>query len=124
MDSGVVEGDEIPVFYDPMIAKVIAHGRDRGQAIERLSAALDAFVIRGVSHNVLFVSSVLASRRFREGRLSTGFIDQEYPEGFDPARMGEGRRARLAGAGGSGALPAGAGGGVGTQLRVVRDRRR
>ena len=90
VDSGVVEGDEIPVFYDPMIAKVIAHGRDRAQAIERLSAALDAFVIRGISHNALFVSSVLAKRRFREGRLSTGFIDQEYPEGFDPARMGEG----------------------------------
>ena len=90
VDSGVVEGDEIPVFYDPMIAKVIAHGGDRTQAIERLSAALDAFVIRGIAHNALFVSSVLAKRRFREGRLSTGFIDQEYPDGFDPARMAEG----------------------------------
>ena len=90
VDSGVVEGDEIPVFYDPMIAKVIAHGGDRTQAIERLSAALDAFVIRGIAHNALFVSSVLAKRRFREGRLSTGFIDQEYPDGFDPVRMGEG----------------------------------
>ena len=90
VDSGVVEGDEIPVFYDPMIAKVIAHGQDRAQAIERLSMALDAFVIRGISHNALFVSSVLAKRRFREGRLSTGFIDQEYPDGFDPARMGDG----------------------------------
>ena len=90
VDSGVVEGDEIPVFYDPMIAKVIAHGRDRAQAIERLSTALDAFVIRGISHNALFVSSVLANRRFRDGRLSTGFIDQEYPDGFDPARMGDG----------------------------------
>ena len=89
VDSGVVEGDEIPVFYDPMIAKVIAHGRDREQAIERLSAALDALVIRGISHNALFVSSVLAKRRFREGRLSTGFIDQEFPDAFDPARMGD-----------------------------------
>ena len=89
VDSGVVEGDEIPVFYDPMIAKVIAHGCDRAQAIERLSAALDALVVRGISHNGLFVSSVLAHPRFREGRLSTGFIDQEFPGGFDPARMRE-----------------------------------
>ncbi len=90
VDSGVVEGDEIPVFYDPMIAKVIAYGPDRSEAIERLSTALDAFVIRGVSHNALFVSSVLANRSFREGRLSTAFIDREYPDGFDPARMDDG----------------------------------
>ena len=95
VDSGVVEGDEIPVFYDPMIAKVIAHGRDRRQAIERLSAALDDLVVRGISHNGLFVSSVLANPRFREGRLSTGFIDQEFPGGFDPARMGEEAEGRL-----------------------------
>ena len=87
VDAGVVEGDEIPVFYDPMIAKVIAHGRDRRQAIEGLSAALDALVIRGIAHNALFVSAVLATGRFREGRLSTGFIDQEFPDGFDPTRM-------------------------------------
>ena len=89
VDSGVVEGDEISMFYDPMIAKVIAHGRDRSQAIERLSAALDALVVRGISHNALFVSSLLAHPRFREGRLSTGFIEQEYSGGFDPSRMEE-----------------------------------
>ena len=95
VDSGVVEGDEISVYYDPMIAKVIAHGCDRAQAIERLSGALDALVIRGISHNGLFVSSVLANPRFREGRLSTGFIDQEYPGGFDPAAMEEKAARRL-----------------------------
>ena len=95
VDAGVVEGDEVSVFYDPMIAKVIAHGCDRRQAIERLSAALDAFVVRGVSHNGLFVSSVLANPRFREGRLSTGFIDQEFPGHFDPARMEEEAARRL-----------------------------
>ena len=95
VDSGVVEGDEIPVFYDPMIAKVIAHGRDRAEAIERLSAALDALVVRGIAYNALFVSAVLAHPRFREGRLSTGFIDQEFPRGFDPARMGEEEARRL-----------------------------
>ena len=89
VDSGVVEGDEISVFYDPLIAKVIAHGHDRAQAIERLSGALDALVVRGISHNALFVSSVLSNPRFREGRLSTGFIDQEFPGGFDPAKSGE-----------------------------------
>ena len=95
VDSGVVEGDEIPVFYDPMIAKVIAHGCDRRQAIERLSAALDALVVRGISHNGLFVSSVLAHPRFREGRLSTGFIEQEFAGGFDPSRMSEAAARRL-----------------------------
>ncbi len=93
VDSGVVEGDEIPVFYDPLIAKVIAHGRDRTEAVDRLSGALDDLVVRGISHNGLLVSAVLAKRRFREGRLSTGFIDQEFPGGFDPGRT-DGEAAR------------------------------
>ena len=95
VDSGVVEGDEISMFYDPLIAKVVAHGRDRDQAMDRLSAALDALVVRGISHNALFVSSVLAHPRFREGRLSTGFIEQEFPGGFDPGRMEEGAAREL-----------------------------
>ena len=95
VDSGVVEGDEISVFYDPMIAKVIAGGETREQAIARLSRALDRFVIRGISHNALFVSALLAKPRFREGRLSTGFVDQEFPGGFDPGRMEEALARRL-----------------------------
>ena len=95
VDSGVAEGDEISVFYDPMIAKVIAGGEDRGQAIERLSNALDRLVIRGISHNALFVSATLAKPRFREGRLSTGFIEREFPAGFDPGRMEEAQARRL-----------------------------
>ncbi len=85
IDSGVVEGGEISMHYDPMIAKVIAHGPDRAAAIRRLAAALDAFYVRGVRHNMPFLAAVLAHPRFVEGRLSTNFIDEEYPAGFGEA---------------------------------------
>ena len=84
VDTGVVEGDEVSVFYDPLIAKLVTHGPDRATALERLNAALDGFVIDGVSHNARFLSSIGTHRRFREGRLSTAFIDEEFPDGFSP----------------------------------------
>jgi propionyl-CoA carboxylase alpha chain len=84
LDSGVEEGSDIPVHYDPMMAKLIAWGPDREAAIARLGRALDAFVIRGVAHNVGFLANLLAHPRFIEGRLSTSFIDDEYQGGFDP----------------------------------------
>ena len=83
VDSGVVEGSEVALFYDPMIAKVCAHGTDRAQAIERLSAALDGFYIRGLSHNTAFLTALLNHRRFREGRLSTDFIAAEFGDRFE-----------------------------------------
>jgi len=83
VDSGVVEGSEVALFYDPMIAKVCAHGTDRAQAIERLSAALDGFYIRGLSHNTAFLIALLNHRRFREGRLSTDFIAAEFGDRFE-----------------------------------------
>jgi propionyl-CoA carboxylase alpha chain len=83
VDSGVTEGSEVTLFYDPMIAKLCTHGANREQAIERMADALDSFVVRGVAHNASFLGAVMASPRFREGRLSTGFIAEEFGERFD-----------------------------------------
>jgi propionyl-CoA carboxylase alpha chain len=82
VDSGVYEGAEISIHYDPMIAKVIAEGKTREAARVRLITALDAFRIRGVRHNVGFLSALLGRKRFAEGRLSTDFIAEEFPSGF------------------------------------------
>ncbi len=82
VDSGVYEGAEISIHYDPMIAKVIAAGPTRETARERLIEALDAFHIRGLRHNVGFLSALLGRKRFAEGRLSTDFIVDEFPAGF------------------------------------------
>ncbi len=82
IDSGVFEGGEISMFYDPMIAKLVAAGTSRDAAIEGLLEALDAFHIRGISHNLAFLAAVLAHPRFVEGRLSTAFIDEEFPDGY------------------------------------------
>jgi propionyl-CoA carboxylase alpha chain len=81
-DTGVVEGSEISMFYDPMIAKLVTHGPTRLDAIEAQSDALDAFVIDGIQHNIPFLTSLHHHPRWREGRLSTGFIREEYPDGF------------------------------------------
>jgi propionyl-CoA carboxylase alpha chain len=82
IDSGVEEGAEISLYYDPMIAKLVAYGDNRDAAIARLGAALDGFYIRGPSHNLGFLAAVIANPRFRAGRLSTGFIAEEFPEGY------------------------------------------
>jgi propionyl-CoA carboxylase alpha chain len=82
VDSGVTEGSEITVYYDPMIAKVVSHGETREAAIQRMQAALDAFYLRGINHNMSFLAAVMANDRFRDGRLSTDFIAEEFPDGF------------------------------------------
>jgi propionyl-CoA carboxylase alpha chain len=87
IDTGVVEGSEISVHYDPMIAKVIAHGADRAEATAKLRQALDAYYVRGINHNGAFLSALLAHPRFQEGRLSTNFIAEEFPEGFKADRL-------------------------------------
>jgi len=86
-DTGVFEGAEITMFYDPMIAKLVTWGEDRAAAIEGMRAALDRFYVRGVSHNIPFLNAVMAHPRFQEGRLSTGFIAEEYPDGFSGGEM-------------------------------------
>ena len=82
VDTGAFEGAEITVYYDPMIAKLVAAGNDRHEATERLQAALDAFHIAGVQHNIAFLGAITASDRFRRGALSTDFIAEEFPTGF------------------------------------------
>ena len=84
IDSGVVEGSEISMFYDPMIAKLITHADTREAAIDRMADALDGYYVRGISHNLAFLNAVVTSERFRSGDLSTGFIAETFPEGFDP----------------------------------------
>jgi len=82
VDTGVVEGDEISMFYDPMAAKLVTHAADRLKAIDAMSEALDGFAVEGVEHNVPFLAAVMQSERFRKGALSTGFIAEEFPGGF------------------------------------------
>ena len=83
-DTGVYEGGEISIHYDPMIAKLVTHAPDRLGAIEAQATALDAFVIDGIRHNIPFLSALMQHPRWREGRLSTGFIAEEFPDGFHP----------------------------------------
>jgi propionyl-CoA carboxylase alpha chain len=81
-DTGVYEGGEISIFYDPMIAKLCAHGPSRDKAIAALGEALDEFRIDGINHNIDFLAAIMHSERFRGGWLSTAFIAEEYPNGF------------------------------------------
>lgn len=84
-DTGVYEGGEISLFYDPMIAKLVTHGPDRLAAIDAMSKALDNFRIDGIRHNIDFCGAIMQHKRFRDGALTTAFIDEEYPDGFDGA---------------------------------------
>jgi propionyl-CoA carboxylase alpha chain len=83
-DTGVFEGAEISMFYDPMVAKLVTHAATREAAIDLQADALDAFVIDGVEHNIPFLSALMQHPRWREGRLSTGFIAEEFKGGFKP----------------------------------------
>ena len=95
VDTGVYEGGEIPMFYDSMIAKLIVHGKDRTEAIEKMRSALNDFVIRGIHSNIPFQAALLQHPRFVSGDFTTGFIAEEYPQGFktdsvqpaDPRRL-------------------------------------
>jgi propionyl-CoA carboxylase alpha chain len=82
-DTGVYEGGEISIYYDPMIAKLCTHAPDRLTAIRAMGDALDGFFIEGIRHNVPFLASIMDNARWRSGALSTGFIREEYPEGFE-----------------------------------------
>lgn len=82
MDSGVREGDEISMFYDPMIAKLVTHGATRDEALDTQAAALDRFHIEGIQDNIPFVAAVMDEPVFRSGDITTGYIKQIFPEGF------------------------------------------
>ncbi|MEM7242506.1 MAG: acetyl/propionyl/methylcrotonyl-CoA carboxylase subunit alpha [Pseudomonadota bacterium] len=81
-DTGVYEGGEISMYYDPMIAKLCSWGKTRDDAIAVMEDALDQFELEGIGHNIPFCSAVLAHPRFRSGKITTGFIAEEYPDGF------------------------------------------
>jgi propionyl-CoA carboxylase alpha chain len=85
VDDGVFEGGEVSMFYDPMIAKLITWAPTREEAIDRQIEALDSFQIGGIGHNVDFLSALMQHPRFRAGAITTGFIAEEYPEGFQGA---------------------------------------
>ena len=95
-DTGVYEGGEISLFYDPMIAKLVTHGADRTTAIEAMAAALDDFRIDGIRHNIDFLTTIMHHERFRSGALTTAFIDEEFPEGFSGAEISDERGRELA----------------------------
>ncbi|WP_420406839.1 acetyl-CoA carboxylase biotin carboxylase subunit [Hoeflea sp.] len=88
-DTGVSEGSEISMFYDPMIAKLCTHAPTRLEAVDAMADALDRFEIEGIGHNLPFLSALMQHPRWREGRLSTGFIAEEYPDGFGPVPPNE-----------------------------------
>ncbi|MES2156699.1 MAG: acetyl/propionyl/methylcrotonyl-CoA carboxylase subunit alpha [Pseudomonadota bacterium] len=85
VDDGVEEGGEVSIFYDPMIAKLITWAPTRLEAIDKQIAALDRFEIEGPGHNIDFVSALMQHERFRSGNITTGFIAEEYPDGFQGA---------------------------------------
>ena len=87
VDTGVYEGGEISMFYDPMIAKLCSYGKTRTAAIDRMRRALDEFYVRGVSHNVPFLAALMAHPRFVAGNLTTNFIAEEFKGGFTTAHL-------------------------------------
>ncbi len=88
-DTGVFEGGEISMYYDPMIAKLCTWGPTRGEAIETMRNALDSFEVEGIGHNLPFVAAVMDHPRFISGNISTAFIEEEYPGGFEGVTLSE-----------------------------------
>ncbi|MFN7054190.1 acetyl-CoA carboxylase biotin carboxylase subunit [Hyphomonas sp.] len=95
LDSGVREGDEISMFYDPMIAKLITHGKDRDAALDAHGEALDRFHIEGIQDNIPFIAAVADEARFRSGNITTAYIKDEFPEGFQGTEPTEEQQAML-----------------------------
>src|SRR5436190_19416613 len=95
-DTGVVEGGEISIYYDPMIAKLCTHAPDRVSAIAAMSTALDEFYIDGIEHNIPFLAAIMDNERWKSGKLSTGFIAEEFPGGFTGNELTAGLKASLA----------------------------
>ena len=89
VDTGIREGSEVSMFYDPMIAKLITHGENRDSAIENMTNAIDQYVIDGLSHNLNFLSSIMQNKTFRSGYTTTDFIEQEYSDGVQGEAINE-----------------------------------
>jgi len=97
-DTGVFEGGEISMFYDPMIAKLCTWGSDRDTALEAMRVALDRFEVEGIGHNLPFLSAVMDHPRFVSGEITTAFIAEEYPDGFDGVALSDADAHRVAAA--------------------------
>ena len=97
-DTGVYEGGEISMYYDPMIAKLCTWAPTRAQAIEEMRVALDTFEVEGIGHNLPFVAAVMDHERFTSGNMTTAFIAEEYPEGFEGVTLPKGQLVRVAAA--------------------------
>jgi len=97
-DTGVFEGGEISMYYDPMIAKLCTWAPDRATAIEEMRLALDAFEVEGIGHNLPFLAAVYDHPKFTSGEMTTAFIEEEYPDGFDGVTLCEDTCARIAAA--------------------------
>ena len=95
-DTGVYEGGEISMYYDPMIAKLCTWGEDRGVALAAMRTALDVFELDGIGHNIPFLQAVYDHDRFMRGDISTAFIAEEYPEGFEGADVNTGHARKIA----------------------------
>jgi propionyl-CoA carboxylase alpha subunit len=96
-DTGVTEGGEISLYYDPMIAKLVTHAKTREAAIDAQADALDAFTIEGIRHNVPFLAAIMQNARWRSGRISTAFIAEEFPKGFERVAPAGGMAHTIAG---------------------------
>jgi len=97
-DTGVYEGGEISMYYDPMIAKLCTWGPDRASAIEGMRTALDSFEVEGIGHNLPFLSAVMDHPKFVSGNITTAFIEEEYPEGFEGVTLDNAALQRVASA--------------------------
>ncbi len=96
VDDGVREDITIPIYFDPLMAKLITHGPDRAAAVEAMADALDCFVVDGIAHNLSFLSAIMENPRWQNGDLSTSFVDEEYPHGFAAAKLDTAILARMA----------------------------
>ncbi|SEW24179.1 biotin carboxyl carrier protein /biotin carboxylase [Cognatiyoonia koreensis] len=97
-DTGVYEGGEISMYYDPMIAKLCTWAPDRATAIEEMRLALDTFEVEGIGHNIPFLAAVYEHEKFTSGNMTTAFIEEEYPDGFDGVTLPEATLHRIAAA--------------------------
>ncbi|MDG1530929.1 MAG: acetyl/propionyl/methylcrotonyl-CoA carboxylase subunit alpha [Paracoccaceae bacterium] len=97
-DTGVFEGGEISMFYDPMIAKLCTWGTDRASALEHMRVALDSFEVEGIGHNLPFLSAVMDHPKFISGNMTTAFIEEEYPDGFEGVTLDESALRQIAAA--------------------------
>jgi len=97
-DTGVYEGGEISMYYDPMIAKLCTWGPDRATAIEHMRVALDSFELEGIGHNLPFLSAVMDHEKFISGNITTAFIEEEYTDGFEGVTLGQTALQRVAAA--------------------------